>query len=64
MATRGRPKKILDNDYDFYLKKIAELEQVEAQLKKQLDFKDNELGSLEDDLDHLKEIIKSLAEVL
>jgi chromosome segregation ATPase len=64
MATRGRPKKVLDNDYDFYLQKIAELEQVEANLKKQLDDKDNELGSLEDDLDHLKEIIKSLAEVL
>ena len=62
MATRGRPKKIVDSD--FYLKKIEELEQVEAHLKKQLDFKESELGSLEDDIDHLKEIIKSLAEVL
>jgi len=64
MATRGRPRKIVVNENDFYLQKIAELEQVEVNLKKQLDDKDNELGSLEDDLDHLKEIIKSLAEVL
>jgi chromosome segregation ATPase len=64
MATRGRPRKIVVNENDFYLQKIAELEQVEANLKKQLDDKENELGSLEDDLDHLKEIIKSLAEVL
>jgi len=64
MATRGRPKKILDNDYDFYLEKIKQLEEVETNLKRQLDEKDNELGSLEDELDHLKEIIKSLAEVL
>jgi len=64
MATRGRPKKILDNDYDFYVEKIKQLEEVETNLKRQLDEKDNELGSLEDELDHLKEIIKSLAEVL
>jgi chromosome segregation ATPase len=68
MATRGRPKK---DSTTFYLETIERLEQVEANLKKQLDEKsrqlddkDNELGSLEDDLDHLKEIIKSLAEVL
>ena len=61
MATRGRPKK---DSTTFYLETIERLEQVEANLKKQLDDKDNELGSLEDDLDHLKEIIKSLAEVL
>ena len=64
MATRDRPKKILDNDYDFYVEKIKQLEEVETNLKRQLDEKDNELGSLEDELDHLKEIIKSLAEVL
>jgi len=64
MATRGGPKKILDNDYDFYVEKIKQLEEVETNLKRQLDEKDNELGSLEDELDHLKEIIKSLAEVL
>ena len=64
MATRGRPKKVVVNENDFYLQKIAELEQVEVNLKKQLDDKENELGSLEDELDHLKEIIKSLAEVL
>lgn len=61
MATRGRPKK---DSTTFYLETIERLEQVEANLKKQLNDKDNELGSLEDDLDHLKEIIKSLAEVL
>ena len=61
MATRGRPKK---DSTTFYLETIERLEQVEANLKKQLDDKDNELGSLEDDLDNLKEIIKSLAEVL
>ena len=61
MATRGRPKK---DSITFYLETIERLEQVEANLKKQLDDKDNELGSLEDELDHLKEIIKSLAEVL
>ena len=61
MATRGRPRK---DSTTFYLETIERLEQVEANLKKQLDDKDNELGSLEDDLDHLKEIIKSLAEVL
>jgi len=61
MATRGRPKK---DSTTFYLETIERLEQVEANLKKQLDDKDNELGSLEDELDHLKEIIKSLAEVL
>ena len=61
MATRGRPKK---DSTTFYLETIERLEQVEANLKKQLDDKENELGSLEDELDHLKEIIKSLAEVL
>ena len=61
MATRGRPRK---DSTTFYLETIERLEQVEANLKKQLDDKDNELGSLEDELDHLKEIIKSLAEVL
>ena len=61
MATRGRPKK---DSTTFYLETIERLEQVEVNLKKQLDDKDNELGSLEDELDHLKEIIKSLAEVL
>lgn len=61
MATRGRPKK---DSTTFYLETIERLEQVEANLKKQLNDKDNELGSLEDELDHLKEIIKSLAEVL
>jgi chromosome segregation ATPase len=64
MATRGRPKKILDNDYDFYVEKIKQLEEVETNLKRQLDEKENELGSLEDELEHLREIIKSLAEVL
>ena len=61
MATRGRPKK---DSTTFYLETIERLEQVEANLKKQLNDKDNELGSLEDELEHLKEIIKSLAEVL
>ena len=61
MATRGRPKK---DSTTFYLETIERLEQVEANLKKQLDDKENELGSLEDELVHLKEIIKSLAEVL
>ena len=61
MATRGRPRK---DSTTFYLETIERLEQVEANLKKQLNDKDNELGSLEDELDHLKEIIKSLAEVL
>ena len=61
MTTRGRPKK---DSTTFYLETIERLEQVEVNLKKQLDDKDNELGSLEDELDHLKEIIKSLAEVL
>ena len=61
MATRGRPKK---DSTTFYFETIERLEQVEANLKKQLNDKDNELGSLEDELDHLKEIIKSLAEVL
>ena len=61
MATRGRPRK---DSTTFYLETIERLEQVEVNLKKQLDDKDNELGSLEDELDHLKEIIKSLAEVL
>ena len=61
MATRGRPKK---DSTTFYLETIERLEQVEANLKKQLNDKENELGSLEDELDHLKEIIKSLAEVL
>ena len=47
MATRGRPKK---DSTTFYLETIERLEQVEANLKKQLDDKDNELGSLEDEL--------------
>jgi len=64
MATRGSPKKILDNDYDFYLETIAKLEQVEKELRNNLELKDEEIGQLETEIDLLKEIIKSLAEVL
>ena len=64
MATIGRPKKILDNDYDFYLETIAKLEQIEKELRSNLELKDEEIGQLETEIDLLKEIIKSLAEVL
>ena len=45
-------------------KSFKELEETISYLKKQIDERDNEIGSLEDEKDHLKEIIKSLAEVL
>ena len=64
MATTGIPKKILDNDYDFYLETIAKLEQIEKKLRNNLELKDEEIGQLETEIDLLKEIIKSLAEVL
>ena len=64
MATRDRPKKILHNDYDFYLETIAKLEQIEKELRNNLELKDEEIGQLETEIDLLKEIIKSIAEVL
>ena len=43
---------------------IQKLEEVESNLKKKIMEQENELGTLEDEIEHLKEIIKSMAEVL